>query len=101
MPAPLIIAGIASAVGGFLFNAARQYLPGIIGRCLAALGIGFLLNEVAIPSLLGMIQSQLAGLGAFTVSYFGALGLDIVCSIIIGATAGRATQKLVLGKIAA
>lgn len=99
MPLPVVIGVAASAIGGFLFNAARQYLPGIVGRVLTALGLGFFLNEVAVPSLLGMIQSQVGGLPGVMASYFGALGLDVCTTIILSAVAGRAAHKMVLGKL--
>ncbi|PZO65224.1 MAG: hypothetical protein DI635_04105 [Pseudoxanthomonas suwonensis] len=91
---------ILAALGAFLLNLARQYLPGIVGRLMLAIGIGFVAHEVAVPSLLGLIQSQLSGLPTVILAYFGALGLDVCVTIILSAIAGRAAQKVLLTKLA-
>ncbi|WP_407351561.1 DUF2523 family protein [Luteimonas sp. R10] len=92
---PAIIGALVAA----LINALRQYLPGIVGRVLLALGIGFFTHTVAMPALLGIIQSKLFGLPGVLVAYFGALGLDVVCTIVISAAAAKATQRLLLRRI--
>lgn len=92
---PLIIGALISA----LINALRTYLPGIVGRVLLALGIGFATHTLAMPALLGMIQTRVSGLPAVLLQYFGALGIDVAITIILSALAARAAQKALLTKL--
>lgn len=92
---PLIIGALVSA----LINALRTYLPGIAGRVLLALGIGFATHTLAMPALLGMLQARAAGLPAVLLQYFGALGFDVAITIILSALAARAAQRALLTKL--
>lgn len=92
---PLIIGALVSA----LFGAARTYLPGIVGRVLLTLGIGLAAHKLAVPALMGMVQTRVSGLPSVLLAYFGAFGLDVAITIILSALAARAAQKVLLTKL--
>lgn len=92
---PLLIGALVAA----LMNALRAYLPGIVGRVLLALGIGFVTHTLAMPALLGMIQTRASGMPALLLAYFGACGFDVAITIILSALAARASQKVLLSKL--
>lgn len=94
---PLIVGAIVAA----LINALRTYLPGIVGRVLLALGIGFATHTLAMPALLGMLQTRASGLPAILLAYFGAFGIDVAITIILSALAARAAQRALLTKLGA
>ena len=92
---PAIIMALVTALVG----AARQYLPGIVGRLLLALGIGLAADQLVLPTLNGMIQSQLSGMPSVVYAYAGALGIDKAATMILSALAARASQKVLLKKL--
>lgn len=92
---PAIIAALVAA----FFQAARQYLPGIVGRILAAFGIGIFSHTIAMPALMAFIQSRVSGLPAIFLAYFGALGFDVVATMFISAALAVKAQKVFLGKL--
>lgn len=94
---PLILGALVS----LLINALRQYLPGLVGRVLLAFGIGLFTHQVAMPAMLGLIQTKVASLPPVLFQYFGALGLDVVCTIWLSAFAAMASQKVLLRKLEA
>lgn len=93
---PLLIPVIVAA----LMNALRTYLPGIVGRVLLALGIGFATHTLAMPALIGMVQARASGLPSLLLQYFGALGIDVAITIILSALAANASQRVLLSKLA-
>jgi len=90
---------IIGALVAALINALRMYLPGIVGRVLLALGIGFATHKLVIPALLGMLQEYVNQLPTVLRAYFGALGLDICATMIFSALAARMAQKTILRKL--
>ena len=92
---PMIIGALVAA----LINAARMYLPGIVGRILLALGIGFVTHKLAMPALLGMLQGYVNQLPGVLRAYFGAIGLDVCATMIFSALAARMAQKTILKKL--
>lgn len=90
---------ILSALGGLLISLLRQYLPGIIGRVLLALGIGFFTHKLAMPALLGMVQDMVSGMPARLVAYYAAFGLDVVMTILLSAYVGVRSQRVLLKKL--
>ena len=92
---PLIIGALIAG----LMNALRTFLPGIVGRVLLALGIGLATQTLAMPALLGAIQTRVSGLPAVLVAYFGALGFDVAVTIALSAIAAKAAQRVFLAKL--
>lgn len=92
---PLIIGALVSA----LIGALRQWLPGIVGRLLLAFGIGMVTHKVAMPALLGYIQSRVSGMPAVMVAYFGACGIDVCITLILSALAAVRAQRVILSKV--
>jgi hypothetical protein len=92
---PVIIGALVAAI----VTALRTYLPGIIGRILLALGIGFAVKEIAIPSLIALVNTYLVALPPILMAYFGALKIDVCISLILSAFAAKATQKAMLAKL--
>lgn len=92
---PAIIGALIAALMGAL----REYLPTLFGRVMLAFGIGLFTHQVAMPALLGMIQSRLGGLPGVLAAYFGALGIDVCITIVLSAAAAKAAQKVLLSKI--
>jgi hypothetical protein len=90
---------IIGALVAMLVGAAREYLPGMIGRVLLAFGIGAFTHEVAMPALKSFIQSKLAGLGAVGVAYWDATGIGIMVTMILSAIAAAKAQKVLLAKL--
>lgn len=90
---------IISALVASLLTAARTYLPGIVGRILLTLGIGFATHQVALPAVRSVFQSYWGQLGEVIRAYGGAVGLDVAASIIIGALVAKAAQKFTLTKL--
>lgn len=91
---PLIIGALVS----FLFQAARTYLPGIIGRCLLALGIGLATSKLAMPAIKSAVMSYLPGLGP-AAAYWDASGAGIAFTMILSAIAAQMTQRAFLTKL--
>lgn len=92
---PQIIGALIAA----LLTAARTYLPGIAGRVLLALGIGFATYEFAMPAILSLMQSQVSGLSPLLHAYFGALGIDMGITMILSAMAARAAHKAIMARV--
>lgn len=92
---PLILGALVS----LLMNAARMYLPGIVGRILLTLGIGFVTHQVAMPAILSVIQAKVSALPPFLFAYFGAFGLDVAVTIWVSAFAAKAAQKVLLSRL--
>ena len=92
MPAILL------ALGSLLVQLARTYLPGIVGRVLLALGIGFATHAFAVGPMLALLQSYVSGMPAVLVQTFSAIGLDKVCTMLFSAYAARAASRLLLVK---
>ena len=90
---------IIFALVGYLISALREYLPGIVGRILLALGIGLATQAIAMPAMLAFVQSKVDGMPEKIVGYFGALGMDVVCTLLFSALAARAAQRVLLKKI--
>lgn len=92
---PMIIGALISA----LISALRTYLPGIVGRVLIALGIGFATETIAMPALKGFIQSKLGGLPAVLVAYWDATGIGIMVTMILSAMLANRAQRAFLSKL--
>lgn len=90
---------ILGALGALLVQLAREYLPGILGRALLAFGIGFTAYELGMPALIAFIQSKVNAMGAVYIAYFKALGLDVVCTMILSALIAVRAQKVALSKL--
>jgi len=90
---------IIGALVALLFSAARQYLPGIVGRLLAAFGIGLFTHKVAMPAMKSFISAQLPGLGSIGMAYFEASGTGAAITIILSAIAAALGQKVILSKL--
>ncbi|MDR2872068.1 MAG: DUF2523 domain-containing protein [Xanthomonadaceae bacterium] len=92
---PAIIAALVAAI----INAARHYLPGILGRCMLALGIGFFVHEIGFPALKSFLQSYVSGLPSVLISYFDASGIGAAVTMIISAIVAVRSQRLILSKL--
>ena len=90
---------IVLALVGWLISALRQYLPGIVGRILLTLGIGLATHTLVMPGFRAIFESYVAQLPPVLYAYFGALGLDVVATIIFSALAARQTQKVLLKRV--
>lgn len=90
---------IILALVAMLISALRQYLPGIIGRVLLALGIGFVTHEVAMPALKSFVESQYGQLPPILQAYWGATGIGIAITMLLSAWIAGRTQKAVLSKL--
>lgn len=83
----------------FLISALRQYLPGIVGRVMLALGIGLVTHEVAMPALRSLVESQFASLSPILQAYWGATGIGVAVTMILSAIIAGRAQKAILSKI--
>lgn len=92
---PLIIGALVS----MLIQAARQYLPGIIGRLLMAFGIALTVHEVALPALKAFVQGKLGGLPSVMLAYVDATGFGLAVTMILSAIAAAVTQRVILQKL--
>lgn len=90
---------IIAALVALLISGARQYLPGIVGRVLLALGIGFVTHEVAMPALKAFVESKFAALPPILQAYWGATGIGIAITMILSAIIAGRAQKAVLSKL--
>lgn len=90
---------IIGALVALLIGAAREYLPGIIGRLLAAFGIGLFTHKVALPAMKSFISALLPGLGSIGMAYFEASGAGAAITIILSAIAAALGQKVILSKL--
>ena len=90
---------IVASIVGWLISALRQWLPGIVGRVMLALGIGLATHQIVVPSLLALVQARVAALPPSLVAYFGALDVEIVVTMILSAAASHKAQKVVLRKL--
>lgn len=92
---PMIIGALVAALANML----RQFLPGIVGRCLLVLGIGLTTHTVAMPALLALVQSKVSGMPAVFVAYFGALGIDVVVTMLLSTFLAVRAQRVFLSKL--
>lgn len=90
---------ILGALVALLIQAARQYLPGIVGRILLAFGIGLTVHEVAMPALKAFVQSKLGALPSVLIAYVDATGFGIAVTMILSAIAAGVTQRAFLAKL--
>lgn len=90
---------IIAALVAMLIGAAREYLPGIIGRLLAAFGIGLFTNKVALPAMKSFVNALLPGLGPIGMAYFEASGTGVAITLILSAIAAALGQKVLLSKL--
>lgn len=90
---------ILGALVTLLIQALRQYLPGIVGRILLALGIGFATHTIAMPALKAFIQSKVAGLPGVLYAYFEATGFGVFTTMVLSAYLAVHAQKAILSKI--
>ena len=92
---PLIIGALISA----LMQAARTYLPGIVGRLLAAFGLTLAVHEVALPALKEFVAGKLGGLPSVMVAYVDATGFGIAVTMILSCVAAARAQRAFLAKL--
>lgn len=92
---PMIIGALVT----MLIQAARQYLPGIVGRVLVAFGIGLTVHEVALPALKSFVAGKVSALGPIMSVYFEATGLGIMVTMILSAIAASIAQRAFLSKL--
>lgn len=90
---------IIAALVAMLIGAAREYLPGIIGRLLGAFGIGLFTNKVALPAMKSFVNALLPGLGPIGMAYFEASGIGVAITLILSAIAAALGQKVLLSKL--
>lgn len=79
---------ITNAVG-FFFDSLRALLPGIVGRVLMALGIGFTTYTVLLPSLLGYMRGFFDALDPAVLDVLGALRIDQAITLVFSAITAR------------
>ncbi len=94
---PAIIGALVAA----LITGLRTYLPGIVGRILLTLGIGFTAYKIALPPLIAMASEYIDRLPIVARVYFGALGLDIALVMILSALVAVRAQRMVMTKLGA
>ncbi len=92
---PLLIGALVTA----LINALRAWLPGIVGRILLTFGIGFATQTLAMPALIGFVQSRMAGMPSVLLAYAGALGIDVAVTMVLSAIAAGRLQRVALSKV--
>lgn len=92
---PAIIGALVAA----LFQALRQYLPGILGRVLIAFGITLTVHQVAMPQLKAFIQSKMGALPAVIYAYVDATGFGLAVTMILSAIAAGVAQRAFLSKL--
>ena len=92
---PLIIMALVTA----LMSALRELLPGLVGRLLLAIGIGFATQKLAMPALMGFVQAKVSGMPQLIVSYFGALRLDVCISIVLSSILATRAQRVFMTKV--
>jgi len=92
---PLIIMALVTA----LMSALRELLPGLVGRLMLAIGIGFATQKLAMPALMGFVQAKVSGLPGLFVAYFGALRLDVCVTITLSTILATRAQRVFLSKV--
>lgn len=92
---PLIIMALVTA----LMSALRELLPGLVGRLMLAIGIGFATQKLAMPALLAFVQAKVSGMPQLIVAYFGALRVDVCVTIMLSAILATRAQRVFLSKV--
>lgn len=92
---------ILGALVALLFQAARQYLPGIVGRILLAFGIGMFTHKVALPAMKSFLSALLPSMGPVGMAYFEASGTGVAITLILSAYAAAVGQKVFMAKLKA
>lgn len=87
---------ILGALVALIMTGLRQWLPGIIGRCLIAFGLMVATNEVALPALKSFVQGYMGGLPAVVLAYAGAIGMDKAITMILSAAVAVQAQRAIL-----
>ncbi|TAM33016.1 MAG: hypothetical protein EPN68_02150 [Rhodanobacter sp.] len=92
-----------SAAGGLLSGLSKM-LANLFGgsvakwfaKALVGVGLGYVVNSYAMPNLMAFVKAQTSGMGTFVFQCFGAVGGDVVITMIISATVASVTGNAVL-----
>lgn len=90
---------IIGALVAMLFQALRQYLPGILGRVLIAFGLTMAVNEVGLPALRSFVQGYMGGLPSVLLAYAGAIKFDVAITMILSTVVAVRAQRVVLSRM--
>jgi len=93
---PLIIGALVAAFIGAL----RIFLPGIVGRLLFTLGIGFVTHKFVMPAIVGFVSSYIGRLPPYVSAYVGALGIDVAFVMVVSALIAVKVQNFTVEKLA-
>jgi hypothetical protein len=88
-----ILMGLGRLLAWLIGSSVAQWAA----KALLGIGIGFAVHKLAMPELMGFIRSYTSGMSQFVFDSFGAVGGDVVISMIISAyvaaTAGNVAIK--------
>ncbi|GAA0708511.1 DUF2523 domain-containing protein [Dyella marensis] len=90
---------IIALVGRMLLWLVSTYAGQWVLKILVTLGLTVVTNKVAMPALLSLVQSYANGLPSVAYQTFGALGMDVACSMLLSASVTSATGRLVLRRV--
>ena len=99
MVAPVLAAGLASAIGRAVIIAVRIYAVSIIAKIFATIGVGIFVYTYAMPEINAFIASQFSSLPAFVRASVGAAGLDKMITMIVSAAAVRRTGEFAFKRL--
>lgn len=91
---------LIALVGRMLLWLVSTYAGQWVLKILVSLGLTVVTNKVAMPALLSLVQGYASALPAAAFQTFGALGLDVACSMILSATVTSVTGRMVLRRLA-
>ena len=94
------MAAIVALFGRMIVWVMTTYLGQWVLRVLLTLGISFATVKVSLPLLMGFVQNYVGGLPADLYQYFGAVGGDVVVTMIMSAFMARSIASVGLRAVA-
>ena len=93
---PAVFALLTRALGWLVASSIGQWVI----KALLGLGIGLAVTKLGLPELKSYLVSHASGLGTFLLECFGAIGGDVVFTMIISSTVAAVTGNVVLKALA-
>lgn len=91
---------ITELVGKF-FDKAREAGPGIVGRVMSILGVGWTTTNYGVPSMIAFLQSHAAAAISDVVTVLAYVRIPEAMSMIVSAYVMRMSMKVMLAPLRA
>ncbi|NII74950.1 hypothetical protein FHW84_003547 [Dyella sp. SG562] len=90
---------ILALLGRMLLWLVSTYAGQWVLKILVTLGLTVVTNKLAVPAVMALIQSYANGLPGPVYQAFGAIGMDVFCSMVISASIASTAGNMVLRRV--